>query len=113
MVAPATRMARAMLKMAAGLPSGPHRGEGEPGHRADARRYRPALHRGRGRRLWPDLQRRAILGTGMNHRRSDVVRVAPVAVIVICAVGPARAQGDVEVGRVLVQRWCTSCRVVD
>jgi len=49
----------------------------------------------------------------MNHRRSDVVRVAPVAVIVICAVGPARAQGDVEVGRVLVQRWCTSCHVVD
>ena len=49
----------------------------------------------------------------MNHRRSGVVRVAPVAVIVMCAVGPARAQGDAEVGGELAQRWCTSCHVVD
>ena len=42
-----------------------------------------------------------------------MLRVAPVAVIVMCAVGPARAQGDPEVGRELAQRWCTSCHVVD
>lgn len=49
----------------------------------------------------------------MNHRRSGVLRVAPVAVIVMCAVGPARAQGGPEVGRALAQRWCTSCQLVD
>ena len=42
-----------------------------------------------------------------------MVRIAPVALIVMCAVGPARAQGDAEVGKELVQRWCTSCHVVD
>jgi cytochrome c len=42
-----------------------------------------------------------------------VLRVATVAVIVMCVVDPARAQGDPEVGRELAQRWCTSCHVVD
>jgi mono/diheme cytochrome c family protein len=49
----------------------------------------------------------------MNHRRLGVLRVASVAVIVMCAAGPARAQGDPEVGAELAQRWCTSCHVVD
>lgn len=39
--------------------------------------------------------------------------VVSVAVIVMCAAVPARAQGDPEVGGELAQRWCTSCHVVD
>ena len=42
-----------------------------------------------------------------------MLRVASVAVIVMCAAVPARAQGDPEVGRELAQRWCTNCHVVD
>ena len=42
-----------------------------------------------------------------------MLRVVSVAVIVMCAAVPARAQGDPEVGRELAQRWCTSCHVVD
>ena len=42
-----------------------------------------------------------------------MLRVASVAMIVMCGAVPARAQGDPEVGRELAQRWCTSCHIVD
>ena len=40
-------------------------------------------------------------------------RIALLAVIVMTAAAPVRAQGDPDVGRELALRWCTGCHVVD
>ena len=42
-----------------------------------------------------------------------MLRLFPVAAIVIAATLPARAQGDPERGRLLTRTWCASCHVVD
>ena len=42
-----------------------------------------------------------------------MLRAVWVAVILMSAAAPVRAQGDPAVGQELALRWCTSCHVVD